>query len=99
MRIAAPAYLVPFMFVYEPSLLMTGDVTTIVTSSVTAIIGVMCLAAGLMGYLKRDCSWWERMLLVAAALLLIKPGYITDAIGLVLLAVVVIAQWRSRAPA
>ena len=97
MRIAAPTYLVPFMFVYEPSLLMTGDVTTIVTSSVTAIIGVMCLAAGLMGYLKRDCSWWERMLLVAAALLLIKPGYITDAIGLVLLAIVVIAQWRSRA--
>ena len=53
MRIAAPTYLVPFMFVYEPSLLMTGDVTTIVTSSVTAIIGVDVSAAGLMGYLRR----------------------------------------------
>jgi UPF0716 family protein affecting phage T7 exclusion len=31
--------------------------------------------------------WWERALLVAAALLLIKPGYITDAIGVVLLVV------------
>ena len=96
MRIAAPAYLIPFMFVYEPSLLMQGDVVTIVTSTITATIGAMCLAAGLMGHLRQDCSWWERALLVAAALLLIKPGYVTDAIGLVLLAIVLAAQWRPR---
>ena len=93
-RIAAPAYLVPFMFVYEPSLLMMGDVTTIVTSTITAVVGVMCLAAGLMGYFKRGCSWWERLLLIAAAGLLIKPGYVTDAMGLALLGVVLFAQMR-----
>ena len=92
MRVAAPAYLVPFMFVYEPSLLMQGDVTTIVTSSVTAALGVMCLAAGLVGHFRRGCAWWERALLVAAALLLIKPGYLTDIVGLILLGVVVAAQ-------
>lgn len=95
-RVAAPTYLVPFMFVYEPSLLMIGDVTTIVTSTVTAVLGVMCLAAGLMGYFRRPCTWWERLLLIAAAVLLIKPGYVTDAIGVVLLVVVVATQSRSR---
>ena len=85
-RVAAPAYIVPFMFVYEPSLLMIGDWTTIATSVISAVIGVICLAAGLMGYLRRPCNWWERCLLVVAALLLIKPGYVSDLVGLAVLA-------------
>jgi TRAP transporter 4TM/12TM fusion protein len=95
MRVAAPSYLVPFMFVYEPSLLMVGDVTTIITSSITAIIGVVCCAAGLMGFLRRKCAWWERALLLVAAGLLIKPGYITDVVGLALLGFVLVVQYRT----
>ena len=86
-RIAAPTYIVPFMFVYEPSLLLIGDWFTSLTSFVSASIGVMCFAAALQGYLAgRDAKAWERLLLLVAAVLLIKPGYITDAIGLALLA-------------
>jgi TRAP transporter 4TM/12TM fusion protein len=92
MRIAAPTYIVPFMFIYEPSLMLIGDWFESLTSSVAAVVGVMCLAAGLQGYLLREARWWERAVLVAAALLLIKPGYISDAIGLVLLAGVVFSQ-------
>jgi TRAP transporter 4TM/12TM fusion protein len=92
MRIAAATYIVPFMFIYEPSIMMIGDWFTIVTSTVSAIIGIMCLAAGLQGYLLRVARPWERIVLVVAALLLIKPGYISDAIGVVLLAVVLLVQ-------
>jgi TRAP transporter 4TM/12TM fusion protein len=92
MRIAAPTYIVPFMFIYEPSLMLIGDWFESLTSSASAVVGVMCLAAGLQGYLLREARWWERAILVAAALLLIKPGYISDAIGLVLLAGVVFSQ-------
>jgi len=91
-RVAAPAYIVPFMFVYEPSLLMIGDWTTIASSCVSATIGVVCLAGGLMGYLRRPCAWWERTLLIVAALLLIKPGYASDAVGLAVLGVLVLLQ-------
>ena len=94
-RIAAATYIVPFMFVYEPSIMMIGDWFTIVTSSTSAIVGVMCLAAGLQGWLLRLATPWERVVLVIAAFLLIKPGYISDAIGLVLLGVVLLAQRRS----
>jgi TRAP transporter 4TM/12TM fusion protein len=92
MRIAAPTYIVPFMFIYEPSLMLIGDWFESLTSSAAAVVGVMCLAAGLQGYLLREARWWERAVLVVAALLLIKPGYISDAIGLVLLAAVLFSQ-------
>ena len=94
-RIAAATYVVPFMFIYEPSIMMIGDWFAIVTSTASAIVGVMCLAAGLQGYLLRTARPWERVVLVIAALLLIKPGYISDAIGLVLLAGVFLAQRAS----
>ena len=80
------------MFIYEPSLLMIGDWQTIVSSFVTASVGTILLAAGLFGYLLRPTLWWERVLLVVAAFLLIKPGWITDLIGLALLAVVLASQ-------
>ena len=91
-RMASPAFIVPFMFVYEPSLLTIGDWTTVGTSFVSACIGVVCLAASLQGSLLREAKPWERVALFAAALLLIKPGLITDAIGLALLALVLGVQ-------
>jgi len=91
-RIGSAGFVVPFMFIYEPSLLMIGDWQTIASSFVTATIGCILLAAGLFGYLLRAALWWERVLLVAAALLLVKPGWITDLIGLALLAVVLASQ-------
>jgi TRAP-type uncharacterized transport system fused permease subunit len=91
-RVGAAGFIVPFMFVFETSLLMIGDWFTILTSFVSATIGVICLASGLHGYLLRESRMWERVLLVAAALLLIKPGYISDAFGLALLACVIINQ-------
>jgi TRAP transporter 4TM/12TM fusion protein len=94
-RIAAATYIVPFMFVYEPSIMMIGDWFTILTSTISAIVGVMCLAGGLQGYLLRVATWWERIVLVIAAFLLIKPGYISDAIGLALLALVFLVQRAS----
>jgi TRAP-type uncharacterized transport system fused permease subunit len=96
MRMAAPAYIVPFMFVYEPSLLTIGEWDKIVTSCVSAIVGVVCLAGSLQGQLLREAKVWERIALFLAAMALIKPGLITDAIGLALLGAVLAAQWLRR---
>ncbi|MEP6702094.1 MAG: DUF3394 domain-containing protein, partial [Betaproteobacteria bacterium] len=77
-----------FMFIYEPSLLLIGDWFTSLTSLVSAVIGVICLSAGLQGYLVREAKWPERVVLIAAAIFLIKPGYVSDAIGVALLGLV-----------
>jgi TRAP transporter 4TM/12TM fusion protein len=91
-RVGAAGFIVPFMFVFEPSLLMIGDWFTILTSAISATIGVICLAAGLHGYLLREVRLWERIALIIAAVLLIKPGYVTDAIGVMLLLSVIVNQ-------
>jgi TRAP transporter 4TM/12TM fusion protein len=101
MRAAAPAYIVPFMFVYEPLLLLivpdwASAWPFVVWSVISASIGVLCLAASLFGWLFTIALAWQRVLLFIAALCLIKPGLITDAIGLALLAVVTAAQLLAR---
>src|ERR671918_745485 len=65
-----PAYIIPFMFVFGPSLLMIGSWDRIVLTTVTAIIGVTALAASLNGFFLRRTRLWERLLLFGAALVL-----------------------------
>jgi TRAP transporter 4TM/12TM fusion protein len=92
-RMAAPAYIVPFMFVYEPQLLLIGnDWVPMAWAALSASIGVICLAAGLHGYLIRETRLWERLFLLVAAFLLIKPGLVTDMIGFALLFSVMLGQ-------
>ncbi len=100
-RAAAPAYIVPFMFVYEPMLLLIvndwgREWPFVLWSLITASVGVICLAASLFGWFFTYALAWQRVLLFIAALCLIKPGLITDAVGLVLLAIVTAAQLLAR---
>jgi len=88
MRAAAPAYIVPFMFAYEPALLMIGDWTTIAAATASATVGVIALAAGFFGYLLAPLSLWQRGVLLVAALLLIVPEVVSSIVGGVLLAAI-----------
>ena len=92
MRLGATGFIVPFMFVYGPSLLFVGSWFDIVTTIASACIGVICLSAALHGWLITTTTWWERGLLGIAALCLIKPGIYTDIVGFLLLAAVIASQ-------
>lgn len=91
-KIGATGFVVPFMFVYGPSLLLIGSLSDIILTIVSASIGVIALSAGLMGWVIKEASHLERGMLMAGALLLIKPGPYTDAIGFALLMAVMIIQ-------
>jgi TRAP-type uncharacterized transport system fused permease subunit len=98
MKFAAAGFIVPFFFVYNPSLLFSGAWTEIGRAVITGTIGVIALAAGLEGYFIRTATWLERALFLAAAFLLIDPGVITDLVGLtVLLTGLAIQKLRPRA--
>ena len=59
----------------------------------------MALAAGLEGYFIRSGRWWERVLFIGAAIMLIKPGVYTDLAGLgLLLFALGLQRLRSRSP-
>jgi TRAP transporter 4TM/12TM fusion protein len=98
-RLGATGYIVPFMFVYGPALLMIGEWSEIALAVVTAATGVVCLAAALSGYFLKPVPMWQRAVLVAAAFVLIKPGIWTDLAGLALLGGVLLAQRAQPEPA
>ncbi len=95
-KIGAAGFIVPFMFIYEPALLMIGDWPTIIWSFVTASIGCILLAAGLHVYLLSSATLWQRGFLVVAAFCLVKPGLGTDAAGALLAGAVIVAQVLGR---
>jgi TRAP-type uncharacterized transport system fused permease subunit len=85
MRLGAVLYVVPFMFVYSPALLAIGTLPEILSATLSAALGVFCLAAGLQGWLLRATTVPERALLIGGALALINPGLYTDLTGVALL--------------
>ncbi len=95
-KIGAAGFIVPYMFVYSPSLLMIGPWPTIVSSCISAVIGVVLFAGGLNGYLITAANTWQRAMLIIGGLLLIKPGLESDLIGAGLVAVVIVTQVLSK---
>ena len=61
---------------------MIGDWPSILLAICTATLGVVCLAAAVQGCLMIRTTWYERIALMTAALLLLKPGWMTDMAGL-----------------
>ncbi|OFW14674.1 MAG: hypothetical protein A3H27_03340 [Acidobacteria bacterium RIFCSPLOWO2_02_FULL_59_13] len=100
-RLSVVAFIVPFFFVYQPALLLEGDVGTIVWSCITALIGVVALSGALARYLFfRRLNLVECALLCIGGLLLMYPEFYTDLVGLALMvpsiAMTLIEQVRRR---
>jgi len=92
-KLGLTGYIIPFMFVFSPSLLLLGNVGEMALASVTAIVGVTCLAGGLHEhFFWGPARSWERALLLVAAIVLITPGWQSDLVGIVLIGVVAVSQ-------
>jgi TRAP transporter 4TM/12TM fusion protein len=106
-KYTAPAFLVPFMFVLDPSgtgLLLTGSIKTlgnanwvsIAQVTFTAAIGIAALAGGLQGWLLKRTAYAERGMLLAAGFALVYPTATSDLIGFALVGLVVVLQLLRR---
>lgn len=96
LRLGWPAYIVPFLFVFSPSLLLEGGAGAIALASVTAVAGVWLCSAAIMGYLVAPLDTWSRIFLGFAGLGLLAPaglfpGAIWLELGGAVLAIIVIA--------
>lgn len=99
-RLAIAAFLIPYIFVLSPELLII-DSTLFESLFVimTSLMGMLGVGAGLMGYWLRPMPWYERIISLSAGLMLIKPGAITDATGLGILALIYMIQYiQTRKP-
>jgi len=77
-------YIIPFMFIYGPELMLIGQPLPIIWATITATIGIVFLAAALQRCMYQKMTWYEILIFFVAALLLIKPGIITDILGFAL---------------
>jgi TRAP-type uncharacterized transport system fused permease subunit len=91
-RLGIVGFIIPFMFVYQPALLLMGAPIKIFLAVITATLGVISLAAGLQGWLLTRANAWMRVLLFGGGLALVYPGLVTDILGLGLIALVVVIQ-------
>lgn len=92
MRFAIAGFIIPYMFVYGPAMVLIGTGSEIAIAIITGLLGTLLLSASTQGYLLKAATGIERGILLAASLLLIKPGWVTDLIGLALL--VLVGGWQ-----
>jgi TRAP transporter 4TM/12TM fusion protein len=95
-RIGLAAFIIPYMFVFNPALLMSGSVLSIIWVTFTASVGVFLLSCATIGWFLTAISTWERALLFATSILLIEPRVVTDIIAVALLIPVVMHQISVR---
>ena len=92
-RLALTGFIVPLFFLANPALLAgSSSATATILAVLTAAAGTVMLSGGLEGWFMIKQHWVERFLFVAAALLLLYPGTVTDIIGLCASAVLIAVQ-------
>ena len=90
-RLAIAAFIVPYIFAFNNTMLFIGDFgpLDVVQVVLTSSVGMFLIAAGMIGYMLRDLNW---IVCIAAGLMLIHPGTLTDIIGIGVLVVVLVFQ-------
>lgn len=89
-KLAIGAFIIPYMFVYNPAMLMINTTPlTVIWICITAVIGMFGISACLEGYAFRRVTIAGRILFAAAGLLCIIPETRTDFIGLALMALLI----------
>lgn len=92
-KLAIAAFIVPYVFVLAPVLLMIDATAgTLIMALITAIVGMTGISASLIGYFVTKPTKLERIMLIVGGLLMLKPGMVTDIIGFVMLAIVFFVQ-------
>ncbi|SFB11661.1 TRAP transporter, 4TM/12TM fusion protein [Lentibacillus halodurans] len=96
-KLAIAAFIIPYIIVYNPILVLV-DVTAvnIVLAIITAVVGMMGVSSAMIGYFIRSSRLWERLALFAGGLCLILPEFITNLIGIGLMATVWFLQKQRK---
>ena len=83
-KLGIAGFRVPFAFVYQPELLLRGGWPAVAKAFALTAIGVVCLAAALIGFVWRPFLWTQQALFVVAAVFLVFPTAGLELLGLAL---------------
>ena len=95
--LAIAAFIVPYVFGLNPALLFIDtnllQVTVII---ITSLIGIFGISAGTRGFIYRNMRVYERIIIILGGLLLIHPDLKTDALGIILVALIILVQKKNK---
>lgn len=101
MLFALVGFLVPFVFVYNPAILLQGTVVEIILSAAQLLVGTYFLALAISGYFKRELPLWTRIVFFIVALGFIDPNWVTTlaalAVGVGLAAFITVTTKKAQA--
>lgn len=96
-KLAIAAFIIPYMFVLNPELLLVYGVDSgLIWALITAIVGMVALSSSLIGYLAAPLKTFERLILGAGGLMMIKPGLLTDIVGIAIFAAILLLQLKRQ---
>ena len=98
-KLGLAAFIVPFMFFSSHELLMQGETVDIIHATLTALLGMFLLSAGVIGYFFGHAAGWMRIVLIVAALSMISVGWVSDVAGLVVAVALFLWQRKAVTPA
>lgn len=95
-RLAIAGFIVPFIFLYNPPLILIGSVPEIALAIFDAVVAVLLLAIGLEGYCFRPLNWAERVLFILAGIAMFVPGWPSRILGLSIAIPLLVIQFKSK---
>ena len=78
MRFGWSSYIVPFLFVYSPAILMKGSVLDIVTVTISSLFGIWLICAAMTGYFVKTMDWKMRVAFALAGIMLLSPHQVSE---------------------
>lgn len=98
MRLGIVIYFIPLFFLFQPALVLQGDLTPLVYVLPSIIAGIMLISAGFEGYLigAGPVKTWQRLPMIAAGFAFSFPGLMTTLIGGLASAVLVALVWNQN---
>lgn len=97
LKLAVAGFLVPYVLIFEPAMLLDGPILDLIPAFMTVVIGMVALAAGLGGFLLTNANVLERTVLIVSGILLVIPQLLVSGIGAIGLIVVLIIQYAKSA--
>lgn len=95
-KFALAGFMVPYMFVYGPAMVLKGASWEIALALISGLVGTFTLSAAVQGYFAGNLGHVLRGMLLIVSLLLLKPGWLTDAVGFIALVGVYLLQGKKR---
>ncbi len=92
-RLAITAFIVPYMFAFNPAMLLIDtNALEVILITITSLIGIFGVSVSMEGYMFSTMKGFERLIMLGAGLMLIHPNLLTDLTGVLIIGIMVVLQ-------